>query len=841
MGSMKVGVFHPAFRAAAILAILALSSLLQASQGASSPISVQLDNNFQQPNDDRFFRTDVYGTPTLSLSTSSSNIVLSPPGAQKNDLPPNAILCPGPLNATMGGADIRWAHTYFNGSSSFPSVRGRSVLPQISGSNPVTTDIPIVINSAMASELDTSPLSTYHYVRRADANNIWNRLDAATVSDQNVRYLLQIGPLSPCALPYCQPSNASKTSIVCRGKAIINSVEYDLTATDTSILLGSSYSAGQSANVNAQMRLDKCIGVIHALPDNVPSGTSDSDRIYLFALAQTITFPSSSGTASLSVQFKDPRPDARVIGTYGPYQLNSGQSTTISVQVENNASSTLPFNVTGVSFRSGTSHGSMSVTLVSGAIIQPGQIGTVQVRITQGSPPYNGNIDLDITGQSVGMACNGSLMGFAAPLTNIAISNGDSCALSPNPVYLGAGSTTVSATCTRISGGVPTSIQCPAFSWTNSAQNTSTSPTSTPSGYNPSVSVSYSGTVSPGGTISASGGGMNCSAPISCGPMTCVLASNTSTSPGSAIVVPPASARINATCSITNTNVMCPAFSWSSNLTGVSANPTSTSASMSPQVTLYTYTSTPQQSGYIRADSSGFCSNVNCILNTTISSALCRMPCKVNSPMAGVMLYSGLNVYSYAECNDTVMGRSYVTCPTGDWASDAGAMSPTRTSPSTSPSSTLLVTNISGTFIKFNYTDNYGGNCSCNLSLRSALPDYVPQLLALSPAGIIPIGGTAGILIATKNNGTASAVNTTNTTILFPGGTTNYYSVPPLAVNATYPIGGQAYSFVCSSAGLKNATIIVDSGLTQAEADETNNQLNVSINCGGVLLCADYI
>lgn len=846
------------------LASLLLLSAAFATAQVSSPIDVQYMNYHQFTSDHRFFHTDIYGYPTMRFVYGPSGVILSPSGANRNDLPNNAVLCPGTLSAVLDVSNVAWAHTFYNGSSTFATALfpSRPYPNALSGSNPISSNVPIVANSSFALELDGSPITSID-IRRSDPNNIWNRLDAVTTTDQNSRYWRTYFP------PNYINSSASKTTLICRGKVMINGTAVqDISNTQTSVTLISnpgSVTPGSTISANAGIRLDKCVGVIHSLQDNDPIGTSSSDRMYLFKVQGFATFPTYSGTANMSVTFQNPTCVISVSGSpFGPFQLNISNSTSFSIQVTNAATTILPVNITGVSQAPGNPANSVTATLVSSPnnTILPGATNTLQIRITQGSPPFNGTLNFLLTGQTIGNGCSGSPLLCNATVPNVIVHNWSApsgggttisyvCVLNPNPVPLSTDPVAVRASCIKITNGTPSAVTCPPFTWTKTNSNLTINPTTTGAALNPQVTVNYTGFVQ-GGYIQASNGTLTCNATLSCAQLTCELSSNLTNN----IIVPPQTMRLMAQCiNTTSPTAKCPGLNWYTNLTNVTLEKASTPTTFFPSNQLFTSSATPAQNGTVWADSNNYCRFITCTFppsaggnNTpiTIVNKTCLMPCNVSSLQQNTMLYSGLIMHWNATCynRDPLTGAitGQVPCPLSWWRSDAGNFSPNITSPPpASPWSDLNVTNVSGTYVRINYSDNHGTPCHCNATLLHALPDYVPEEINRIPAGPIQLGNTVQLFFSTKNIGAVMATNNTITTLTLPKGGTQYDMPIGLLDVLQYSAPSGPFNYTCITAGIKEYEIEANSLRQMPESNYLNNMVNGTINCGNVLVCADYI
>jgi len=439
------------------------------------------------------------------------------------------------------------------------------------------------------------------------------------------------------------------------------------------------------------------------------------------------------------------------------------------------------------------------------------------------------------------LACNATILpyntGGGGNLSNYSI-----CIVLPNPVALGVDPALAYARCFDIVNGIPFTANCPNFTWTKTNQNLTLNPAQTPSGFSPNVSVHYAGIV-PGGQITASNGPLSCNTSVSCGPLFCVLSS----SPSNNRITPPQTLNLSARCTNqTSPNAKCYGLDWFQNMTNVSLEFNHTNASFSPANRLFTNSNTPAQSGRVWAMSSDYCSLYSCDFpvspdeNVTISNQSCSYTCNMSSPLSGSPLGYGPMAW-FADCYSAITGQQ-VGCPASWWRSDAGVFNPNQTANSSGQiTSELNVTIITGTYVRINFTDPFGYACSCNATLLSALPDYVPLISRVVPSGPIMLGNSVQIYHKTKNQGNADAVNDTTTQIELPGGQTYGMNItPPLPASVTSPESPH-YTYTCLTEGLKTYSITADSFYEQDESNENNNQLNSTINCGNVLVCADYI
>ncbi|MFH1095414.1 MAG: CARDB domain-containing protein [Candidatus Micrarchaeota archaeon] len=193
-----------------------------------------------------------------------------------------------------------------------------------------------------------------------------------------------------------------------------------------------------------------------------------------------------------------------------------------------------------------------------------------------------------------------------------------------------------------------------------------------------------------------------------------------------------------------------------------------------------------------------------------------------------------------ATCQDTVSGSDY--CPRLGWSSDAGDMLPASTAPGSSPRySTLRATNMAGTQVQATYTDLFGNTCGCSLPLNRSEPNLKCRID--TPGAAPKLGDTINVQVHTYNDGRGDANVSTYTEFNVSGSrypaTNNPVLVPRVMRSGNEQI--DTYTYTCANAGLAQVSAQADYTKQQPEGNEQDNVCWGSINCGGVLVCSDYI
>lgn len=825
-----------------IFFLLVLSACVLAEVPTATPISSNMDSSNSAP--DEYFRTDILGYPYLYGMTDPSNIILSSGGTQSNLLN-NAVVCPGNISLKMSNLQVKWAVNYFNGSSNFPPNYARPFpLPPVP--NP-QFNAPIYFNTTLQGFL-TGMHPINNLVR---SNPLYDQTPTTVI--ENTRYLrFLLPPSGSCDMPNCTASAETRAALVCGGKVIITSpisAQYELNGTDVTIPLGY-YANGANLGLTSSVRVDNCVGVINAWPEY----NNIEDRKRLFPIYVNAPFPAPSGDANLQLQVRDPVSSGRVVSVSPPppYAINAGQSIDVQMTIANDQSSVLDLLVTGIV--------PVQQVGITAAILTPQPIiikandqKTIAVRLTQATPPYTGNLDFNVIGQSTTPTCNGSNMTWSIPWTNVPFTPNVSskfCTITPSSFDIGDGNVSLSVNCSAVIGGVVVPINCSSLSWSTSGlSNINIVPPFTPPvnlPNHPNVTLVVNGLTGASGFVWARGAEYNCSAIVNCGQVNCDL--TTSIANLNYTLQPPGSAEFNATCWRNNAQFPCPQLIWTTSLQQVKFVPNPTLKGI-PFTNLTTEPTTPiPQIGWVKADAQNYCGAFTCELPAKhpvkIDNTTCLLPCQFVKPNPQPYpLSSGMpGIESWVICQGAT-DPSPVRCPLGAvWSSNAGTVKDiTPPAPNDIIKiSNTTVTNLGGTFIGFNYTF-LGVACSCQVPLKPVLPDYKPYVKPYN--SIVKMGSTVDIYVATQNIGQVAAVNWTKTVVELPVGNAQpAIDVGPLGAGETSKPETK-YTYRCNQAGIFQFTVDVNffRELAQAEADYTNNKEAFKINCGNVLACEDYV
>lgn len=178
-----------------------------------------------------------------------------------------------------------------------------------------------------------------------------------------------------------------------------------------------------------------------------------------------------------------------------------------------------------------------------------------------------------------------------------------------------------------------------------------------------------------------------------------------------------------------------------------------------------------------------------------------------------------------------------VQCPTLNWSSDAGAMSPSRSR----ANSTLNVAHANGTYVKAEGASGlFAFSCNSTISSGQLLPSNL--VAALSASKLNPNLGEDFIVTATVHNmgseGVGSFGNMLNSTVLGLR-SSQEFEIAQLGgrTSAQTP-----FTFTCpQTPTIMNFVFVADSGAGISEPIESDNIASISVLCGPVLTCLDYV
>ena len=313
-------------------------------------------------------------------------------------------------------------------------------------------------------------------------------------------------------------------------------------------------------------------------------------------------------------------------------------------------------------------------------------------------------------------------------------------------------------------------------------------------------------------------------------PISCTLAFQGHTANFTA----PDSAVVAATCrNITNGVVPCGFLAWSTNATGGSVAPASTTTPPNPSQTTFTasYTNAPQ-SAYVKAQQG---SNFSCSISASILPpdyvSTITAPASAQAGTAFSATVETKNIGSAASATTTtrlqfnggapqaflVPGLSYL-----DTQQDTGSFTCPITPGTYWLNSTADATGLLAEASESNNNDSQMINCTA--AAPTPKPNYVPNITAPSVA-LVGVYFTADF--GTRNIGTAGAASASTTRVTFQSTVANF-TVAPLAVNAQQV---DSREFACDSPGTKSLIERVDFYNNISESIESDNQQLWPVAC----------
>lgn len=408
----------------------------------------------------------------------------------------------------------------------------------------------------------------------------------------------------------------------------------------------------------------------------------------------------------------------------------------------------------------------------------------------------------------------------------------------------------VRASCTQ--GGSP--VQCPGFSWSQTAVGASVSPASTAAANNPqtNLSISPSAPVPQSATVSAANAtqGISCSLPFSVEQSYSNLTIDCSVD--DPVLFPPASTIVRANClNSSRQSTNCPALNWSTNLTEGGAN-LALQQTPANGVQVANTLSVPNpasqlQSGDVRitcADASQ-CSAI-CNASVLLSPRPENMTC---SFLDHAPLFSP-NDWALAQADCTGSANQQAACRRLLWLTDieGGSLIPPTTEPNVSPQSNFSTTNApvpqDGVVIAVAIDENgflvipFQIAACPAVTVDNVGPNYN---ISLTADGDHSIGGTFQVTVEVKNIGNVNVSNA-STTMMFGQNCTGIdqsQNTIGLDIGET---SAHTFNCQCTDAGARRLAAMADATDAIMETNELDNVGSTVFFCQPTFIpaCFDY-
>jgi len=407
------------------------------------------------------YSTDVSVNADMILSSGGQNILT--PGADPNDLPNNALVCPGTINANLTPS-VLWAATAFSSTSPIYSSD-----PYPANSNTNDRNLPVQLNTSLESTLNAYPS---WYLLFTDAIDKPYYIATQMPAAEGVTFVRTISP------PDSQFGTGS-AGLVCGGTVTINGVTKDISQPSRS----DTYTAAQlgAKTYTSNLAINSCTGA-------VVSNEAANTRKYLFGNSQSGT-PHTSGNVQGTISIVNPQtisPSILSI-TPSPLSISPGESKNITITVRNNNADAYIF------ISSQSASNGFTLTPLSGWS-DPIAPSTTAVKIATITAPASASITsvlVSLGFSSVTPNCQGVVLTNTTSFNlSVVVSNNppvncslSSPALAASNYTAAAGSSyAITATCTDATNNV---VNCTnsstSMSWTTtfSPANAAMSPTTT--------------------------------------------------------------------------------------------------------------------------------------------------------------------------------------------------------------------------------------------------------------------------------------------------------------------------------------------------------------------------
>ena len=584
------------------------------------------------------------------------------------------------------------------------------------------------------------------------------------------------------------------------------------------------FNSPQTVNLMANYNLHECLLAAVSMPTQASGRARSIDPALNEEIARTISSPAV--TVTVENPFACPQLPATNIQISSPVYESSPVDA--SFTLSNPSAKTISIN--SISLGAGSAFSDLLVLSPD----LPAQIApnaNIPVAITATAPAAEGNYRLNITvAYSTTTAdCTGSTVSCASNITlaaEVVVETPPieqlSCTLSPNPQeILPGGEYQFTASCMDLGGNT---IACPQLSWNSSAGTMDPQVSDAPSSSTLTVTNTQGLRWVKANGTSVVGNPFQCSATLR------GLSSTTcSVSPSSQVILEGETYPFTLSCfQDGDLGIPCPTPpnpSWSSN--AGTMNPTN-----SP--TGSTLTVTSEQGTYVRVQGTGE-DALHFYCNSTLSEAN-PYACAISPPSQAIL--EGQNYPFTISCAEHTEGGIFevIQCPSQLWTSNAGTMSPTHSS----SGSTLGVTNASGTYVQASGAiGEFPLVCNSTLSSQTTFPNLRAELSTsdLNPA----LGEEFTITSKIKNTGNASTghfINMLNHTRL----NEHYSQEFEIAQLGAGTQAQNPFQFTCpTTPTIMNFILASDVDNEVAETNENDNIATISILCGPVLTCLDYI
>jgi len=573
----------------------------------------------------------------------------------------------------------------------------------------------------------------------------------------------------------------------------------------------------------------------------IASGNSPANRIFAVSLTKTcLTAVTNAGgytninrlghqnQATVSEQYNVrvenpyvcnlPASNLQVTSPVAPNAQVSATFTLSNTQAQNSHPKAI--RITSIELAQGSAFSNRQVNLPQNPIASG---SSVQISLTATAPANAGNYPLNIivTYATTDADCTGSAVQCSAPIqlsAQVVVQNQQqySCTLTPaNARIINNGAYPFTATCRNPQGGA---VDCPILDWATNAGALSSARTQAQRAPSSTLTVNnpQGNYVRANGTVGAIA--FSCDAALTPETISCAL------TPRSARISLNDRVLFNSSCTLSDgTPYSCPLLAWASN-----------AGNMQPQQhnTSSTLTVTNERGNFARA--SGSFNGIPFSCQSILRPSGARMYCELSPTSQNIVRGNSYNFT--ASCYDLQNDDRGADCPQLSWSTNAGEMSPALSG----AISTLTVTNESGTYVQ---ADGASGGVPfmCNSTLTNFGIVRLPNLIArLTTDKLNPQRGESFTITAAVRNAGGDAGAFTNSLNLTGGIIdSRTFEAQSLAGSGTIT---QPFQFTCpNTPTIVNFILKADSGNVIAEPIERDNSAYLSVLCGPVLTCMDYV